>query len=95
MNLNYNKKVLIGVALVLYILYKVMGGWLKELPRVFHALKVAGETEPLTYGLRYLLTIIFIRLSVTLIACCANKFHEVKVKKSSYIKIWSSNDRPN
>ena len=29
MNLNYNKKVLIGVALVLYILYKVMGGWLK------------------------------------------------------------------
>jgi len=26
MNLNYNKKVLIGVALVLYILYKVMGG---------------------------------------------------------------------
>ena len=54
---------------------------------MFHALKVAGETEPLTYGLRYLLTIIFIRLSVTLIACCANKFHEVKVKKSSYIKI--------
>jgi len=30
MNLNYNKKVLIGVALVLYILYKVMGGWLAE-----------------------------------------------------------------
>ena len=81
MNLNYNKKVLIGVALVLYILYKVMGGWLKELPRVFHARKVADETESLTYGLRYLLTIIFIRLSVTLIACCANKFHEVKVKK--------------
>ena len=80
MNLNYNKKVLIGVALVLYILYKVMGGWLKEPPSVFHARKVAGETEPLTYGLRYLLTIIFIRLSVTLIACCAAKFHEVPIR---------------
>ena len=26
MNINYNKKVLIGVALVLYIFYKMMGG---------------------------------------------------------------------
>ena len=30
MNINYNKKVLIGVALVLYILYKMMGGWLMK-----------------------------------------------------------------
>jgi len=29
MNINYNKKVLIGVALVLYIFYKMMGGWLR------------------------------------------------------------------
>jgi len=47
---------------------------------VFHALKVAGETEPLTYGLRYFLTIIFFRLSVTLIACCATKFHEAPIR---------------
>jgi len=26
MNINYNKKVLIGVALVLYIFYKMIGG---------------------------------------------------------------------
>jgi len=26
MNIDYNKKVLIGVALVLYIFYKMMGG---------------------------------------------------------------------
>ena len=32
MKIDYNKKVLIGVALVLYILYKMMGGWLKVLP---------------------------------------------------------------
>jgi regulator of protease activity HflC (stomatin/prohibitin superfamily) len=45
---------------------------------VFHARKVAGATESLTYGLRCLLTIIFIRLSVTLI--------EVKVKKEVILK---------
>jgi len=28
MKLDANKKILIGVALVLYILYKMMGGWI-------------------------------------------------------------------
>ena len=30
MKIDYNKKVLIGVALALYILYKMMGGWLMK-----------------------------------------------------------------
>jgi len=84
MNINYNKKVLIGVALVLYIFYKMMGGWLRVLPSMFH-LRVRGGRNLtadllIKNQLLYLLTVIFIRLEVTLVACCATKCQEKSIR---------------